>query len=89
MKRAEFVAKVAEKTGLTKSQAELAVLAFIDTLREIFETDDYIEFRGFGKFYVKERKGRETYHPATGEKVKCPRKKFLAFKPLKDVKIKY
>jgi len=81
------VAKVAEKTELTKADSEKAVNAFLETVTETLKAGDKIVFTGFGSFEVAERAAREGRNPSTGEKLqikasKAP--KFKAGKGLKD-----
>jgi DNA-binding protein HU-beta len=87
MTKAEFVAKVAEKTEFTKVDAEKAVNAFLETVTETLKAGDKIAFVGFGSFEVTERAAREGRNPSTGAKMqikatKAP--KFKAGKGLKD-----
>jgi len=87
MTKAEFVAKVAEKTELTKADSEKAVNAFLETVTETLKSGDKVVFTGFGSFEVAERAAREGRNPSTGEKLqikasKAP--KFKAGKGLKD-----
>jgi DNA-binding protein HU-beta len=87
MTKAEFVAKVAEKTELKKVDAEKVVNAFLETISEALKAGEKITFTGFGSFEVTERAAREARNPQTGEKMqlkasKAP--KFKAGKGLKD-----
>ena len=87
MTKAEFVAKVAEKSDLKKVDAEMAVFAFLETVVETLKAGEKIAFTGFGSFEVVERAAREARNPKTGEKlmtkaVKVP--KFKAGKGFKD-----
>jgi DNA-binding protein HU-beta len=87
MTKAEFVAKVAEKTDLKKVDAEKAVNAFLETVSETLKLGEKISFTGFGSFEVTDRAAREARNPQTGEKMqikasKAP--KFKAGKGLKD-----
>lgn len=50
MTKAEFVAQVAEKTGLTQVQTREAVDAFIETVTDTLKAGDDVAFAGFGKF---------------------------------------
>ena len=50
MTKAEFVAKLAEKAGLTQAQAREAVDAFIETVTDSLKSGDDVTFAGFGKF---------------------------------------
>ena len=52
MNKTELVAAIAEKTGLTKKDAEGAVKAFTDTVAEQLKAGDKIQLVGFGTFEV-------------------------------------
>ncbi len=87
MTKAEFVAKVTEKTGSTKADAEKAVNAFLETVTDALKASEKVVFTGFGSFEVTERAAKEGRNPQTGETIhikatKAP--KFKAGKGLKD-----
>jgi DNA-binding protein HU-beta len=87
MTKTEFVGKLAEKTGFTKTDAEKAVNAFLETITETLKSGDKVTFTGFGSFEVTEREAREGRNPQTGATMqikasKAP--KFKAGKSLKD-----
>lgn len=87
MTKADFVAKVAEKTGSTKKDAEVAVNAFLEVVTETLAAGDKIAFTGFGSFETVERAAREGRNPSTGAAIKIPASKapkFSAGKSLKD-----
>ena len=80
MNRMELVAAIAEKTGLTKKDAEGAVKAFTDTVAEQLKAGDKSQLVGFGTFEVRERAAREGVNPRTGDKIKIAASKVPAFK---------
>ena len=63
MNKTELVAAIAEKTGLTKKDAEGAVKAFTDTVAEQLKAGDKIQLVGFGTFEVAERAARTGKNP--------------------------
>ena len=65
--KAEFVDKVAAKSGLSKKDAGAAVDAVIDSIEESLRSGDEVSFTGFGKFHVANRGAREGRNPRTGE----------------------
>ena len=88
MNRTELVAAIAEKTELSKKDAEKALKAFTDVIAEELKKGEKIQLVGFGTFEVSERAAREGSNPQTGETMtisasKTP--KFKAGKALKDV----
>ena len=87
MNKAELVAAVAERTELSKKDAEKALKAFTDVVAEELKKGEKVQLVGFGTFEVAEREAREGRNPRTGETMtiaasKSP--KFKAGKALKD-----
>jgi hypothetical protein len=56
MTKADLVGKIAEKTGLTKANAERALNAFIEAVEETLVGEGKITLTGFGTFMVDERR---------------------------------
>ena len=88
MNRTELVAAMAEKTQLSKKDAEAALKAFVDVVSEEMKKGEKVQLVGFGTFEVSERASREGRNPQTGETMtiaasKTP--KFKAGKALKDL----
>ena len=88
MNKSELVASVAEKSGLTKKDAEKAVNAVFDAITETLVAGEKVQLVGFGTFEVSERAAREGRNPQSGEPMtiaasKAP--KFKAGKALKDM----
>ena len=86
MNKTELVAAIAEKTELTKKDAEKALAAFIDTVAVELKKGEKIQLVGFGTFEVKERAAREGVNPSTGAKIKIAASKNPAFKAGKALK---
>ena len=87
MNKTELVASVAEKTGLTKKDAEKAVNALFDSVQDALTAGDKVQMIGFGTFEVKERAARKGRNPQTGKEIEIPAAKnpvFKAGKALKD-----
>ena len=87
MNKAELIAVVAEKAGLTKKDTEKAVNATFDAITEALAKGDKVQLVGFGAFEVKERGERIGRNPQTKEEIKIPASKapvFKAGKALKD-----
>lgn len=80
MTKAELVTSVAEKSGLTKKDAEKALTAFIETVTDTLAQGDSIQLVGFGTFEVRERASREGVNPKTHEKITIDATKVPAFK---------
>ena len=88
MNKTELVAAIAEKTELSKKDAEKALKAFTDVVTEELTKGGKIQLVGFGTFEVSERAAREGRNPQTGKTIKIKASKapkFKAGKALKDV----
>lgn len=86
MNKAELVAAMAEKTDLSKKDAEKALKAFTDVVAEELKKGEKIQLVGFGTFEVSERAAREGRNPQTGETMKIEASKAPKFKPGKALK---
>ena len=87
MNKAELVAAIAEKTGLSKKDAEAAVKAFVDVVSEELVKGGKVQLVGVGTFEVASRSARTGRNPQTGKEMKIKASKapkFKAGKALKD-----
>ena len=86
MNKTELIAKMAEKAELSKKDAENALNAFIDSVKETVAGGDNVQLIGFGTFDVHTRAARNGRNPRTGEIVKIPAAKSPVFKAGKAFK---
>ena len=86
MNKAELVAKVAEKTGLSKKDSEKAVNATFDAITDALVAGDKVQLVGFGAFEVKERGARVGRNPQTLEEIQIPASRVASFKVGKALK---
>ena len=88
MNKSDLIAKVAEKTGFTKRDSELAVNAFISSIQDALVEGEKVQLIGFGTFETRERKARQGRNPRKpGEVIDIAASKapvFKAGKALKD-----
>ena len=68
----DIINNVAERTGVPKIKAEIAVEALFDTMKDAIKRGERIELRGFGVFVVKPRKRGIGRNPRTGTEVAIP-----------------
>ena len=88
MNKTELIAAVAEKTGMTKKDAERVINATVDTITEALVKGEKVSMSGFGIFEVKAREARVGRNPRTKETIQIPATRlpvFKASKALKDV----
>ena len=86
MNKTELIAAVAEKTGLTKKDAERAVNAAIDAVSAALVAGDKVQIAGFGTFEAKARAARTARNPRTGEDIQIAATRIPAFKAGKALK---
>ena len=87
MNKAEFIAELANNSGLSKKDAEAVLKAFVKTVEDELRKGGKVQIVGFGTFEVSERAARDGRNPRTGEVMKIEATKapkFKAGKALKD-----
>ena len=88
MNKTELIAAIADKTELSKKDAEKVLKAFTDVVAKELKKGEKIQLVGFGTFEVSERAAREGRNPQSGETMVIPASKspkFKAGKALKDL----
>lgn len=86
MNKAELIAAVAEKTGLSKKDTEAVVSATLETIVAAMTEEEKVQLVGFGSFEVKKRAERIGRNPKTKESITIPAAKVPVFKPGKAMK---
>ena len=86
MNKSELITSMAEKSKLTKKDAEAALKAFIETVEETLEKGDKVQLIGFGTFETRERAAREGRNPRTKEVINIPASTVPVFKAGKEFK---
>ena len=79
MTKSEFVDRVADQSGLGKSEAGKAVDAALKVIEETLSRGGEVNFTGFGKFTVAERGARQGVNPQTGERIEIAASKVPRF----------
>lgn len=86
MNKTELIAAVADKTELSKKDAEAAITAAIEAITEALVQQEKVQLVGFGSFEVKTRAERVGRNPKTKEAIQIPASKAPVFKPGKALK---
>lgn len=88
MNKAELIDIIAEKTGISKKQAEDMLEIFEQTVISTLKSGGEVSLTGFGTFMAKRREARMGVNPQKpSEKIQIPAvtvPKFKAGKTLKD-----
>jgi DNA-binding protein HU-beta len=82
----DLVNAVAERSGLTKKDAEKAVNATIEVIEGALAKGEKVSLVGFGTFEVRDRAARVGRNPQTGEEIRIAAAKVPTFKPGKGLK---
>ena len=79
MNKSELVESIAEKSGLSKSQAGEALDALIDAVQSAVASGDKVTLPGFGAWSRTDRAARMGRNPRTGEPVQIAASKGVKF----------
>ena len=89
MNKSELIAAAAERSGITKKDAEQVIGAAFDVIIAQLQKGEKVQISGFGTFEVKEREARVGRNPVTGESIPIPPSKVPTFKASKTMKDKF
>ena len=78
--KSDLVSKIAQKSNLTKAQAEAAVNAFQDVFVEAMQSGEGLKLTGLFSAERVKRAARTGRNPRTGESVQVDEKKVPFFK---------
>ena len=86
MNKSDLINVVRERAGLSRKEAEQAVLTFFNEISSSLEKGDRVEIRGFGSFTVKSYRSYTGRNPKSGNPISVPEKKLPFFKVGKELK---
>lgn len=78
--KSDLVREISARTSIGKEDAERAVSAMFETIKEKAEAGQTVTINGFGRFSMKERAGHMGRNPRTGEPIEIAASRTLAFK---------
>jgi len=88
MNKSEIISSIAQKSDLSKKDAEKALDAFVESIEEALVKGDKVQLVGFGSFEVRERAARKGRNPQTKAEILIQASKapiFRVGKALKDM----
>ena len=88
MNKSELITSMAEKSQLTKKDAEIALKAFVESIEEALEKGEKVQLVGFGTFETRARAARDGRNPRTKEVIKIAASTVPVFKAGKEFKEK-
>jgi DNA-binding protein HU-beta len=80
MTKAEVISAMAQKSGLTQSQAKQALEAFIACVTEAARRGEDVRLVGFGNFVPVTRAAGMARNPRTGQQVPRPESRTIKFR---------
>ena len=86
MNKNELISAMAEKSGLSKKDCDVALAALTASVEDALKAGDKVSLVGFGTFEVKSRAARTGINPQTKKPVEIAASKAPAFKAGKAFK---
>ena len=90
MNKTEFTDRVADRTGMTKSQVSQVIDAIFNTddgvIADTLKQGDNVSITGFGSFKSSQRAARKGRNPQTGKEIDIPASKGVSFSAGKGLK---
>lgn len=88
MNKSELINAIADKAGLSKTDAKAALEATVSAISEALAADDKVAILGFGTFSVAAKPERTGINPRTKESIVIPARKTVKFKAGADLNAK-
>ena len=86
MNKNELSAEIARRAGISRKDAEAAIVTMTEIICEKMRQDEKVQIVGFGVYEVKHRPARKARNPKTGEEVQLGERVSPIFKPGKMMK---
>jgi DNA-binding protein HU-beta len=86
LNKSELIEQVADRAELKRTEAEAALNALTDVVKETLRRGGDVAITGFGKFSVAERGARQGVNPQTGERIQIAASKAPKFSAGADFK---
>lgn len=78
--KAQIVELIHKEIGLPRNKSTEILETFIETIKKTLASGEDILISNFGKFCVKEKKGRKGKNPATGEDLMLEPRRVVIFR---------
>lgn len=86
MNKSELIDQVASRADIKRNEAEKALNALTDVVKETLQRGGDVAITGFGKFSVAQRNARQGVNPQTGERIQIAASKAPKFSAGADFK---
>jgi DNA-binding protein HU-beta len=88
MQKTDFIARVAEETGVSKKTTRQVIETALDVIARSLASEEKVVLSGFGTFEMRQRRERRGVNPQTRQAMTIPASKtpgFSASNNLKDL----
>jgi DNA-binding protein HU-beta len=86
LNKSELIEQVADRADIKRTEAEAALNALTEVVKETLVRGGDVAITGFGKFSVAERGARQGVNPQTGERIQIAASKAPKFSAGADFK---
>ncbi len=86
MNKDKLIDKIVDKTNYPKKEVGAVLSSFQNIIIKTLKKGKEVKIVGFGKFEIKNRKGRKGVNPRTGKEIKIKNVKVAKFKPGRRLK---
>jgi len=84
--KADLALTIFEQVGLNKREANDAVDAFFDCMKQTLENGNMIKLSGFGNFVLRDKSARPGRNPKTGEDIPISARRVVTYRPSQKLK---
>lgn len=79
MQKSDFIARIAEETGVTKKTTRQVIEAAIEIISQSLARGEKVVLAGFGTFQMRERRQRRGVNPQTRQEMIIPASRIPSF----------
>lgn len=86
MQKTDFIARVAEQTGVSKKTTRQVIETALDLIAKSLASDEKVVLSGFGTFEMRQRRERRGVNPQTRQAMTIPASKTPGFSASNNLK---
>ena len=86
MQKTDFIARVAEETGVSKKTSRQVIESALDLIARSLAQDEKVVLSGFGTFEMRDRRERRGVNPQTRQAMTIPASKTPGFSASNNLK---
>lgn len=86
MHTSDLIAAIADRSGLSRTDAKKALDATFEVITNVVKEGDAVAVKDFGKFDLRERAARKGRNPQTGEAIDIAASRSVGFSAAKALK---